>query len=83
MKTNNSFTEDLEQKPGVENVNSARELTEKDDSKTVKAVHQKNHCSAMVAASLGRSAVKHVDSHRISRPNGDFAHTATNICYES
>jgi hypothetical protein len=40
------------------------------------------HSSALVAASKGRSAVDHVDPHRLSSLSSNFRATGTNISYE-
>jgi hypothetical protein len=51
-------------------------------NKAAKDQNKKKHRSALTAAAVARSAVKHV-SHSLTNKPGDFAHSGTNICYEN
>ena len=52
------------------------------DGASQKEKSRKKQNSALVAASVARSAVGHAKSHVITNKPGDFAHSGTNISYE-
>lgn len=71
MENNNSINQQPVQQNEVKQIETPQEQKSK-----------KKHSSALVAASKARSAVNHVDAHKISGLSSSFAHTGTNVSYE-
>jgi hypothetical protein len=53
-----------------------------DADNTTSTSKKHKHSSALVAASRARSAVEHVDPHRLSSLSSNFKTTGTNVSYE-